>query len=330
MSLQKQVKALWQQCFNDTPQFVEFYFTLRYKEERNIAIPKGNRVVAALQLLPYSMTFCGVEIPTAYVSGACTHPDYRNQGIMKELLARAFRKMHDEGILLSTLIPAEPWLFDYYARLGYAAVFRRIPTACTPNLEATPKEIEADSSKKIYPFLSRHWSTHPCCILHSPEDFAGILMDMVLSGARIPLIRYDASDEGSTGELAALAILYPDGNGGWRLEELLADTPEAEAQLREYIHARPLSEEEQPFGMARIIRAPEFLQRYAAAHPEASMDFLLTDGQLPANNGYYHINKGVCTHSSTDAPANCRSLSINELTELLLRPMHPHMSLMLN
>lgn len=70
------------------------------------------------------MTFEGEDIHTAYISGACTHPDYRNRGVMHELLSQAFARMLHNNVALSTLIPAEPWLFDYYARSGYAPVFR--------------------------------------------------------------------------------------------------------------------------------------------------------------------------------------------------------------
>ena len=66
------------------------------------------------------MTFEGEDIHTAYISGACTHPDYRNQGVMHELLSQAFARMLHNNVALSTLIPAEPWLFDYYGRSGYA------------------------------------------------------------------------------------------------------------------------------------------------------------------------------------------------------------------
>ena len=43
---------------------------------------------------------------------------------MRQLLSQAFARMLPNGIFFSTLIPANPWLFDYYARIGYAPVFQ--------------------------------------------------------------------------------------------------------------------------------------------------------------------------------------------------------------
>ena len=98
-------------CFNDSKAFIDMYFRLRYSNKVNIAIESGEEVIAALQMLPYPMTFCGATVSTAYVSGACTHPDFRNRGVMHELLTQAFGRMFRNEVLFTTLIPAEPWLF---------------------------------------------------------------------------------------------------------------------------------------------------------------------------------------------------------------------------
>ena len=56
MMLKEQVKALWKICFDDSEEFVEMYFRLRYKTEVNVAIQSGDEVISALQMLPYPMT----------------------------------------------------------------------------------------------------------------------------------------------------------------------------------------------------------------------------------------------------------------------------------
>ena len=118
--MREKVKKLWKLCFNDNDEFVDMYFNLRYNSEVNVAIESGDEVIAALQMLPYPITFHGNSVPTAYISGACTHPDYRSRGVMRELLSQAFGRMYRNNITFTTLIPAEPWLFGYYARVGYA------------------------------------------------------------------------------------------------------------------------------------------------------------------------------------------------------------------
>ena len=91
--MREKVKKLWKLCFNDNDEFVDMYFNLRYNSEVNVAIESGDEVIAALQMLPYPITFHGNSVPTAYISGACTHPDYRSRGVMRELLSQAFGRL---------------------------------------------------------------------------------------------------------------------------------------------------------------------------------------------------------------------------------------------
>ena len=106
--MKEKVKALWKLCFDDSDQFIDMYFRLRYKSEINVVIESGNEVISALQMLPYPMSFCGKQVATSYISGACTHPDFRNRGVMRQLLSQAFARMLPNGSFFSTLIPANP------------------------------------------------------------------------------------------------------------------------------------------------------------------------------------------------------------------------------
>ena len=109
----QQIKALWKLCFDDSDAFIDMYFRLRYNDEVNIAIESGKEVVSALQMIPYPMTFCGEQIPTSYISGACTHPDFRGNGVMRELLSQAFARMR-----YNRVVPVSYTQLDVYKRQG--------------------------------------------------------------------------------------------------------------------------------------------------------------------------------------------------------------------
>ena len=80
MMRKEQVKAFWKVCVDDSEEFVEMYFGLRYKTEVHVAIPRGDEVISALQMLPYPMTFGGETVPTSYISVSYTHLDvYKRQ-----------------------------------------------------------------------------------------------------------------------------------------------------------------------------------------------------------------------------------------------------------
>ena len=314
--IREKVKNLWKLCFNDSEEFTELYFRLRYNNDINIAIQSGEEVIAALQMLPYPMTFEGEDIHTAYISGACTHPDYRNRGVMHELLSQAFARMLHNNVALSTLIPAEPWLFDYYARSGYAPVFRYAEetfiASGTPAADTgLTLEMSAEYTEKRYEYLDRKLRERPCCIQHTEEDFQVIIADLQL------------------------------GQGFVCIGEIVSDTPATKTLLLQHICQSlnlpsirvltpPATGESQLLGMARIINAKTMLQLYATAHPELELSIHLTDEQVSANNGYYYLNNGKYMNSAKRLPGSHLALTIGELTEKIFATSSPYMSLMLN
>ena len=79
-----------------------------------------------------------------------------------------------------------------------------------------------------------------------------------------------------------------------------------------------------------MIRAKEVLQIYAAAFPEDEMQLELSDKQLSVNNGYYYLCKGKCMYNTERLPGAHIQMNISELTNRILQPLKPYMSLMLN
>lgn len=338
MKTKEQIKSLWRLCFDDSEEFIEMYFQLRYKNEINVVVRSGNEVISALQMIPYPMSFCGKAVPTSYISGACTHPDFREKGAMKQLLSQAFSKMLQDEVLFSTLIPAEPWLFDYYARMGYAPVFHYSTKTITLPEFIPAKEINVSTAseyqEEIYQYVNRRLSERSCCIQHTPDDFQVIMADLSVSSGVLLVARRE-------NEICGLAVIYKR-NEHIIINELLAETKDAEYSLlhaiKEYtgnnqmIQLLPPTAElpQQSLGMARIINAKEVLQLYASAFPEDEMQIELFDKQLSVNNGYYYLCKGKCMYSTERLPGAHIQMNISELTSRILLSLQPYMSLMMN
>lgn len=338
--MQEKVKNLWKLCFDDSDEFTDMYFRLRYSNDVNIAIQSGNEAIAALQMLPYPMTFGTQEIKTGYISGACTHPDYRNRGVMRELLSQAFARMLHNGMVVSTLIPAEPRLFGYYADAGYAPVFKYAPTTFTVSETAGIHDTVALNKTDVYQeetyrYLNRKLRERPYCIQHTATDFQVILADLQLSkGCVYTLSQGD--------RITALAVVYPAADNTWHAGEAVADTPGMRSLLLQRICrqlgipsirviAPPATgPDTQALGMARILNAKAILQLYAAEHPEQEMNIALTDRQISINNGYYYLSNGICMNSAKRLPGSHLALTIGELAEKILSLSSPYMSLMLN
>ncbi|MBR3914744.1 MAG: GNAT family N-acetyltransferase, partial [Bacteroidales bacterium] len=106
-NIKEQVRILWDKCFSEEDKrFVDLYFKMRYNDEDNIFIEREGKVVSALQLISYPFSYYGKTIGCAYISGACTDPDYRSQGLMNELILKSLKKAKNNGACFAALIPA--------------------------------------------------------------------------------------------------------------------------------------------------------------------------------------------------------------------------------
>lgn len=345
--MKEEVKKLWKLCFNDSEEFVEMYFRLRYSSETTMTIQSGNQVIASLQMPYYPITFEGAEIQTAYISGACTHPDFRGKGVMAQLLTESFSRMIQKNIPLSILIPANPGLYDYYARTGYAPAFFRTRieekvsdiTAIKGNLHF--KHITS-ADKYIFDYCAEKAYQRPNCVQHTPEDFEAIMEDLRIAGGSATIATTSGrSHENSTVvPLRGILFAYPE-EGYLKVTECFADNNTIRDNLiREAANyhgcAKILrfelpnhSDKEESFGMARIINAKTILHIYATTHPDEKINIELTDEQLTFNNGYYYIANGSCTFSKKPQENEHLKLTTQELAQRLFDQIRLYMSLML-
>lgn len=324
----KEIMELWRICFNDPEEFIRFYFDRKYKEENTLFIREKGKIVSALQILPYTMTWQGKEIPVSYISGASTHPEARNRGLMGKLLTEAFIVMRNRKILFSLLIPQENWLYEYYARFGYAAVL-----ACTPENYYLPvnyihKNVQiytpSDPSfplEELYAYFNREMHQRPNCVQHTYEDFISILEDLSMSGGR--LLLYSPAE----GELKGMAFAL-DLPEKVRITELLYQGEEEKSALlstaaaiwgKNEIECKtpPRSGHSIRRGMIRLIDARQALEIYAATHPRKSLLLHLTDSLLPSNTGYYRLKNGQCFPTGSGVQLPDLKVNNEELTQIL-------------
>lgn len=340
MSIKEQVRQLWKQCFSDSDEFIELYFRMRYTDELNSYIESDGKVVAALQRLPYPMT-CGEKVlSTSYISGACTHPAYRNQGIMKLLLAEAHRRMYEDGVVLSTLIPAEEWLKAYYAKSGYAVCFQQGTKLLTRERFSVDnfgcplllKDINLDTKlpAAVFSFFDALQKKQDCRILHTAADLQVVLADLKLSGGKL-WAGYKEE------KLEALCFcLYE--NGRLSVKELLCAHVATQQEMLsslfrlEEVDAiempAPLAECTDDLGMARVIDVPSALDLVARSHSPLYLQ-VVGDEAIPENNGFYNLENGSCSCGYRPGQ-EYRQLPIEELPHWFFKGHRPYMNLMLN
>ncbi len=167
--IKTEVMQLWKDVFNDPDEFIDLYFSRVYKSEYNVCCQIGGRVVAALQTLPYTMLYHGREIKTVYVSGVSTLPECRKQDIGNNLMTQAHFSVYFREAVFATLIPAEEWLYGWYAKCGYARFI-----TCTP----PPADVRTLSFSE-FDAIQR---AKNCVLLHGSEGYDIIREDIRLAG----------------------------------------------------------------------------------------------------------------------------------------------------
>ena len=218
---------LWQDTFGDSDAFVRLFFTRVYRPQNALTLSRDGRLAAMLHIVPYRLRVGRRTLPAAYICGVSTRPEARGQGLMTALMRRALRTMRRRGFALTTLIPAEPWLFDVYARLGYVHPIQtcdeRIATADLP-LAPPDVRIAPCTDARFYAAFDRLERRRPCAILHTARDFDTIRLDCESDGGRVLVALAD-------GRPAGFLFAAPEEGGVVRVKELLAEDADTETAL---------------------------------------------------------------------------------------------------
>lgn len=122
-STKQAVRDMWKRCFGDSDDYMDIYFQYKYRNENTLIYISDGKPVASLQMLIYSFTFHGKEIPVVYHSGLCTLPEYRGRGYMKDLIVRSYQVALERGIPLIVLVPQDEGVMSYYHKFGFAQTF---------------------------------------------------------------------------------------------------------------------------------------------------------------------------------------------------------------
>ena len=138
-----QVREMWKTVFGDLDDYMDVYFRYNYRDENTLVYIEKGKVAASLQMLPYSFTFCGTEIPILYLAGVSTLPEYRRRGYTRHLLIRSFEEAAHRNVPLMLLVPQEEWLLKFYDRYGFAQTFDAGTTEL-PSLKALMEKYPND------------------------------------------------------------------------------------------------------------------------------------------------------------------------------------------
>ncbi|MDR3269320.1 MAG: GNAT family N-acetyltransferase [Tannerella sp.] len=233
--MKQQVIDLWKTSFEDTDDFIRLYFERVYREEHTLTLRENGRMISALQMLPYEITYRGATVPAAYICGVCTLPSERGKGRMNRLMLQAMDVMRDRNYALTVLIPASDRLFDYYERFGYTKAFDY--SLETHHLSAMPpapsscrvmphRDVPPDT---LYAYFDRKQRERVCAVLHTAYDWDTILLDCLADGGDVWVaLRRDGQPEG-------LALAVPTGKDTVYIKEILYEQADIKDTLIRHI-----------------------------------------------------------------------------------------------
>lgn len=339
----KQIRLLWNICFNDTEEFKDFYFSEIYDNNIVTTIEKNGQIISAIQSIPEILSFGQQQISVGYIYGACTHPSYRRKGYMATLLSEIQEKMLLKDYAISLLVPESQELFNYYSKFGYSTCFYQKKVYNATNLlkssDKSIKEIRTEDSIHTFEeFYKSRQKEENCRILHIDNHYErmrkelstdnGKCLAAISESNRLVAITFvtESAEEKEMVIKECLGLedydtlfygfLKARNDGkGWRTIWLRPST---------------ISDKDAtPYAMARIINLEKTLRLWAKQNKHLKKLIHIEDDKLlPINNGNFLLIDGKCTRCEENKEA--KTYTIASLTKEILVENNAKASLMMD
>jgi len=111
-----QLYHLYLDSFDDSKNYVDFFFLHSYRLRRAFYVERDNHIVSALHIIMKKLVFNAQIFELPFVVAASTNVNYRRQGLMREVMKKTFYAMREKGHCLISLYPAIP---KYYSDYGF-------------------------------------------------------------------------------------------------------------------------------------------------------------------------------------------------------------------
>ena len=172
------VYDMWKTVFGDSDEYMQLYFSEKYRSENTFLYFHNAKAVSSLQILPFRFTFWGEEITMGYLSGLCTLPQARGKGFMSRLIEAALSEMAQRGIALAGLVPQEEKLMNFYRLFGFEQTFEQGEPM--PDLSEIIRT--SANSEDAYQKFDKYFRTRDMTVQKTASDFQTIAKDSKLSG----------------------------------------------------------------------------------------------------------------------------------------------------
>ncbi|OWA33912.1 hypothetical protein B9G55_16320 [Saccharibacillus sp. O16] len=358
-----EIRRLREQDFDANIALAEYAFlyqlTEQQKEERRSrfaneeiwGVFEDNELCAKLALLPLEVYIHGRKVRMGGIAGVSTWPEKRRQGMVSKLLRRALEEMRASGQLLSYL---HPFSIPFYRKYGWELFTDNknylIPVEKLPTRRGVPGRVirEVRDIEVLAAIYDRAIPAYNGPLVRTSSWWE----QRVMNGTPYTAVYYNEAGE------AEGYVLYAIENRVWITEEMIWVNETARLGLWDFIvnHDSKLKEvqlkmpsddplslllpdpkvkqELEPYFMARIVDAAEFMKVYpfTALGVSTSFNLRIEDRDAPWNEGIWNWTiapdgKAKLEPAQDADPDNAEaptiSVSIGILTAMLLGYHHP-------
>ncbi len=222
------LKALWELCFHDPLNYVDFIYNKVANPMDTMVFDTGSKIVSMLTGIPVRFVFDDQALPAVYIYGVATHPKFRNRGLASQMMSVIEEDARNRDCALALLVPGEEHLFRYYHKLGYNADF---------NLRAIPiragmigPQVVCDTDLKIDTIsCAQLYALRESCLAVRPHiEWSAQQLEFVIEDARL-YGEHTAHYVGVSGEAYAIYGVGP--KRSLYIKECLGSSEEARLVL---------------------------------------------------------------------------------------------------
>ncbi len=321
-SFKDEIKDLWRIAFGDTEAFLSAYFGGIWQGKNALAMLEDDKVIGALELVPYTLSVRNQDVKTSYIVGVSTLPSHRNRGVAKALMNAALVEQKRRGETFSLLIP---FSYEFYEKMGYATCYNEghsaVKTDVLPEISGGSFQVASCNDYEVLNHIYEIFCKDKNAFIRRSEtqwQFVFSFLSMV--GGTLAMYKDDTGTY--VGYIAflqdkkrfrVLEMAYENESG---LSALLsfAKKEAADYETIDFLHPANapalFGASLHPSAMARIVNVPDAL---SAGLGDVSL--YVTDDFFPENSGVYIEENGIV--QKTDSKPDV-TIDIGSLTQLVL------------
>ena len=115
----EEIHKIWETCFGDEAELVDFYLDKRMTEDNMLLICQDGHAVSMASFLDMNIRDGEEWKPAKYVYSVATLPEYRGRGYAAKILKKAEEIFN----MPLVLVPAEKELVGYYRKVGFTEAY---------------------------------------------------------------------------------------------------------------------------------------------------------------------------------------------------------------